>query len=672
MVLNNYSLEHAPSPKDENRYKLNLSGSEDDVKKLAARLEGISSRPFPSPETGFEWSMFLYDLKDSIRKKLLSELDKVVKSKKDIDVNVGAEAGKNSGSGDESVKPRTTKLKTNLTFDTFVVGASTRFTFAACRAVAENPGKNYNPLFIYGGVGLGKTHLMQAIGNYVQEKYPDFSIAYVQTDQFINEVVEAIEKGSLNKVRSKYKKVDLLLIDDIQFLEQSESTQEEFFHIFNAMHEVGRQIVITSDKPPKKLMTLEDRLKSRFEWGLTTDIKSPNFETRKAILKRKAEQADLTLSEDISNYIAERLTSNIRELEGIINRINAYKELSEDEITLDLVKDIIKNILPSDSEGEAGKESKKKKDTQQRSPAPPRPQYSSSPPPPPPPAPPQYQQIINRCPACMGATSFIPQYQRWYCANCGMYVEPQQAYAPQQYPQQMYSPAPSQPPPPPPPSEAAPAKKCSACGSLLRFIKKYERYYCDSCGDYEPIEAVANPSEPPPPESKAKPVKKTVVSDAKEKKEKKTEKKAEENSFEEKIIGEAKEEIREIKTGYFLPEGSDAVFSKIVEKLGRLAAQKKFNFFIKPLFAHRYSANAGINYEKIAHLAKTNDIDIALCMMPEEKSGINPENFKKKVVEAMDNEGMPMEIVLHEDIKESDALNLMLDIAICAKKRGKN
>jgi len=403
MVFKSYSIEYSPSPKDRNRYKLNLSCSEEDVNQLVKRLKNISSRPFHSPDKDYDWALFLYNVNDSFKKKLEAELKKVMGSKLKPEItapesesNVYAESAESEG-----IQPPTSgnisesvKLYKEYTFNNFVVGANTRFTYAACKAVAENPGKNYNPLFIYGGVGLGKTHLMQAIGNYVLDKTPALKVLYLTTEIFVREVIDAIERGDINSLHKRYTQIDLLLIDDIQFLEKSESTQEEFFHIFNEMHEYEKQIVITSDKPPKKLSTLEERLKSRFEWGLTTDIKSPNIETRKAILKRKAEKAGLAIPDDISNYVAERLTSNIRELEGIINRIGAYKQLSEDDITLELVKDIIKNILPSEAEEEDEPENAGTdiRGIEPQAASPPQQQNTFSPPPPAP----QYQVPVFR------------------------------------------------------------------------------------------------------------------------------------------------------------------------------------------------------------------------------------------------------------------------------------
>lgn len=250
--------------------------------------------------------------------------------------------------------PRT-PLNPRYIFSEFIVGPNNRFTHAAAQAVAENPGKIYNPLFIYGGVGLGKTHLMHAIGHSVVSKNARTKLLYVATEKFMAQVIEAIRSGSINALREQYQTLDLLLIDDIQFLSGSESTQEEFFHVFNALHEMGKQILITSDRQPKLLSTLEDRLRSRFEWGLITDLKPPNLETRVAILKKKCQAIQLQISEEMLLFIAERAKSNIRELEGILNKIHAHVNLTEEKVDLEFLKEMLGELIPVQGELSAAK-----------------------------------------------------------------------------------------------------------------------------------------------------------------------------------------------------------------------------------------------------------------------------------------------------------------------------
>lgn len=246
----------------------------------------------------------------------------------------------------ETVEITPNFLISKYTFDTFVIGNSNRFAHAAALAVAESPAKSYNPLFIYGGVGLGKTHLMHAIGNYVLERSPYKRILYVSSEKFTNELIESIKDKNSVEFRNHYRNVDILLIDDIQFLAGKEGTQEEFFHTFNALYEADKQIIISSDRPPKEIPTLEDRLRSRFEWGLITDIQAPNLETRIAILRKKAKLENLQVSNDVMVYIADKIQSNIRELEGALIRVMAYASLSEKPITVEIAAEALKDIIP--------------------------------------------------------------------------------------------------------------------------------------------------------------------------------------------------------------------------------------------------------------------------------------------------------------------------------------
>ena len=239
------------------------------------------------------------------------------------------------------------QLNPRYTFDAFVIGSGNQFAQAACQAVAERPSKAYNPLFLYGGVGMGKTHLMQAIGHEIKKRMPQAAICYVSSEKFTNEMINSLRYDKMTSFRDKFRNVDVLLVDDIQFLAQKERTQEEFFHTFNALHESMKQIVIASDRPPKELAEVEDRLRSRFEWGLIADIQPPDLETKVAILQKKAEQEKVTLPTDVALYVASNIRSNVRELEGALIRLVAHSSLIGAEITLPYAQQVLKNFIDS-------------------------------------------------------------------------------------------------------------------------------------------------------------------------------------------------------------------------------------------------------------------------------------------------------------------------------------
>jgi chromosomal replication initiator protein len=304
--------------------------------------------------------------KEQIEARYLEPLTQSLASASGVGLNVVLRAGDSFSIEEEevteSVRPPASESVTielapheastfhpKYSFDSFVIGSSNRFAHAAALAVAEGPARAYNPLFIYGGAGLGKTHLLHAVGRYVNECHPGLRACYVSTEQFMNEFILALQRRTITEFHRRYRAVDLLMVDDIQFLEGKERTQEEFFHTFNALHPHS-QIVITSDRPPKKISTLEERLRTRFEWGLITDIQPPDLETRIAILQMKAETDGLAVSPEVMDFIASRIQTNIRELEGALIRVAAYASLTGSEPTLELAQGVLQSLLPNAAE----------------------------------------------------------------------------------------------------------------------------------------------------------------------------------------------------------------------------------------------------------------------------------------------------------------------------------
>jgi chromosomal replication initiator protein len=266
-------------------------------------------------------------------------------------LGTGPGHGHSSGLGPQgglagAPRPGQTRLNPKYTFETFVIGSSNRFAHAAAVAVAEAPAKAYNPLFVYGDSGLGKTHLLHAIGHYAQSLYQGIRVRYVSSEEFTNDFINMIRDGKQDGFRRRYRDVDVLLVDDIQFLENKEGTQEEFFHTFNTLHNASKQIVISSDRAPKRLVTLEDRLRSRFEWGLLTDVQPPELETRIAILRKKAVQEGLNAPPEALEYIASRISTNIRELEGALIRVTAFASLNRQTVDLQLAEIVLKDLIP--------------------------------------------------------------------------------------------------------------------------------------------------------------------------------------------------------------------------------------------------------------------------------------------------------------------------------------
>jgi len=332
---------------------LDRASEQIDVSSLRVWFEGI--RPVDVRDDRLEISVpntFAKEYIESRFRPLLEEvLGSVMGRESSLVVSVGSPEGSGNGAAASGAEPALNaraprSFKAKYTFDTFVIGAGNRFAHAATLAVAETPGVVYNPLFIYGGVGLGKTHLLRAVGHYVEDQNPSMSIRYVTCEQFTNDFINSMRDNSPLEFQKRYREQDVLLVDDIQFLENKVETQEAFFHTFNSLYEENKQIVIASDRHPKYIQTLENRLISRFEWGLVTDIQPPDLETRIAILRKKAIMDRLEVDDEVLTFIASKVSTNIRELEGALIRILAYASLYERRVSVALAEEVLKDILP--------------------------------------------------------------------------------------------------------------------------------------------------------------------------------------------------------------------------------------------------------------------------------------------------------------------------------------
>ncbi|MET8814514.1 chromosomal replication initiator protein DnaA [Streptomyces sp. NPDC004549] len=335
------------SPSSQDSY----GGSGRDTYGTSPEYRASRERPGYEQRSDYETSRTEYDQRDPVRREL-PDTPSGGGAHRGGPSLPAAGTGRGGSAGGSSTPPAggpgepTARLNPKYLFDTFVIGASNRFAHAAAVAVAEAPAKAYNPLFIYGESGLGKTHLLHAIGHYARSLYPGTRVRYVSSEEFTNEFINSIRDGKGDSFRKRYREMDILLVDDIQFLADKESTQEEFFHTFNTLHNANKQIVLSSDRPPKQLVTLEDRLRNRFEWGLITDVQPPELETRIAILRKKAVQEQLNAPPEVLEFIASRISRNIRELEGALIRVTAFASLNRQPVDLGLTEIVLKDLIP--------------------------------------------------------------------------------------------------------------------------------------------------------------------------------------------------------------------------------------------------------------------------------------------------------------------------------------
>lgn len=498
-------------------------------------------------------------------------------------------------------------------FEEFVIGPSNRFTAAAAQAVADNPGKIYNPFFIYGGVGLGKTHLMHAVGNYTRKKSPSLNVLYVTTEKFMNEVIDSVRKASLQNMREHYRKIDLLLIDDIQFLVESESTQEEFFHTFNILHQNGKQIIITSDRAPKYLTTLEDRLRSRFEWGLIADIKSPNLETRVAILKKKEELEKLQLDDNILLFIASKLKSNIRELEGFLKRINAYASLTHQEVNMELVQTLMADLLPEEEMDEAHDEQSVKPKAKIPQPQP--------------------QKSEPEKPPQKGADSNIglPDFE----SALSSFLKDNKKPIEEQKPLKTV----------PSVDQTIPPPVHEQTQNAAPHLPVTEAVQPSAAIPSTPVTPPLNAAPPSAPVYTKSQAKTPVSADS------------------------ADSGLKPVQVAFFYPEQKYNQLNEVKEHFKEIIKKHKLKFRLDGIIETEYSYNEKINYTFFTDLCKANNLSIAVVLGPPLEGGTEAEDFANLLATVMEDENISLQLVSWNELnKDYRYLNLSLDITLLKHK----
>lgn len=596
------------------------------------------------------------------------------------------EAAPTAGAGDARLVPA-------YLFEEFVVGAHNRFPHAAALAVSENLGKAYNPLFIYGPVGIGKTHLMQAVGHRVLQRAPNTRVLYVTAQQFMTEVIELLQAGKLQTLRERYRALDLLLVDDIQFLATSEATQEEFFHTFNDLHASGKQIIMTSDRPPKMLTTLEDRLRSRFEWGLIADVKPTNLETRMAILRKKeVHLKGLHLPDEIILFIATRLKSNVRELEGFLRRIQAYTQLNAQDITLPLVQEILKELLPPEEWTEEGGKTPAPAETaspppvsfsqdieeakEEKIPAspPPADEIRVPPPPPPPgeeePVPPPAPETKVPPPPRVPKPTPPPEPPMEPMAIPELPDGPAEEAPPPETPQIVHpAKAPFTPPPilrpaQPPRVEGGPPSKPilpsimpgkptplpGASGPMPSAVPSVRPGGPPGATPSLTPRPPMPPVKPPAPPGGAKPPLGPGVS----------------------VPGALSPNTGAIPVAFFFPQNQEKELDRMRKKFEEIIKKHKLKFTLHSAVESPYPLDASLNYDDFLSKCTEAHVSIAIVLGPPPESSIQETVFFNQLQEALDKNQVSLQMVPWDELgKDYRFLNLALDITLLRIKQKK-
>ncbi|RLD16703.1 MAG: hypothetical protein DRI22_00960 [Caldiserica bacterium] len=598
-MIERWSIVFVPTADYPLRYKIKIKSDSDTFKKVLEKFkENIIGRPFSPTDKDYNFAFYVV-LEDEDKERLIDLLRGIEKEEKKEEI---MEEKVEKKERFEVVKKvfEEAKLNPEYTFENFVVGKGNRFPYSACLQVVDSLGKVYNPLFIWGGVGLGKTHLLHAIGNKVLKENPSKRIFYVSTPDFIQEVVDGIRSGTQKELIAKYTLLDLFLIDDIQFL-KGEGAEEIFFRIFEKLYNSGKQIVITSDRPPKEIDGITDRIRSRFEWGLITGIEKPDIHTRVAILKKKLERAKFDVSDEILFYAAEKLSRSVRELVGFINRLYAYYQI-KGEISIEDVKEMF---------GE--KEEREEKGEEEKKEIPPPPPPENLPPPPP--------EI--ECPYCGGPIEYIEEYDRYYCFRCRRYAPPDFGKG--------------------------------KWGVRQKIKKKEEQIDLKVLKE---LEELTKPPEKPTVEiEEVKEVEKKMEEEKEEKEEK-------EETFEKKVVKGKRRILRKIPVGLFYPEGREQCRNIVLEYFSNAIEKYKLHFELEYQFINEYFPDEKMNFKLLVEMCKTSKVNIAIVVGPTPEDRVNESNFCERLKQTFNEEGMCLEYISYKEMKQTfNYLNYLLDIA---------